>query len=60
MGCFAAGPTKLGEGVRSCLARAIERVEEVYRGPATCALVSEEGELRFVRRMVSRDRRGSR
>lgn len=47
MSCFAPRPTRLPDEARACLDRVVKRVGELYRGPATCLLVSEAGELRY-------------
>lgn len=50
MSCFAPRPTRLPDEARACLDRVVQRVGELYRGPATCLLVSEAGELRYEER----------
>jgi hypothetical protein len=44
--CFAPqAKSTLSDGAHACLTAVVERVGELYRGPARCLLINDAGEL---------------
>lgn len=43
--CFAPPKSKLSDGAHACLTAVVERVGELFRGPAKCLLINDAGEL---------------